>query len=371
MGDNAKVKTWKKVPLRSSIHMRVLHQDYGWRVSDIWRQKYPKLPRQTVDYHAKKDPADETEDRRKKNPGRPRKMNTTDVRRLKRKVTTLRQSDDPNFTAVKLQKVCDLSHVSTKTIHRRLNETGYQYLNTRQKGILTEDDRRKRTEFCRKCQTLVGDDLWFKAISFYYDGVNFYHKNNPFSDAVAPRAKVWRMPSEGLKITRKGKKVGNGGKKVRLFVAMAYGKGVIMCEQFPADQIFNGVNYRQFVLNHFPLALQKSTNPAQKLVLQDGDPVQKSKQARLAYDAVGCSIFDIPARSPDLNPIENLFHNVRRKLYKQAKKNRIEKETYDEYASRVMETIRNMPKDLIDETIKSLPERVQAVIDSKGDRSKW
>ena len=91
----------------------------------------------------------------------------------------------------------------------------------------------------------------------------------------------------------------------RLFVAIAYGKGVIMCEQFPPDLRFDGVNYRQFVLEHFPLALEKSTNPVQKLVLQDGDPVQKSRQAHLAYDAVRCSIFDIPARSPDSNPIEN------------------------------------------------------------------
>lgn len=371
MGDIVKSKKWKKVSLRTSIHIRVLYKDYGMKISEIWRTKFPTLPRRTVAYHAKKDPSDETEDLRKKNRGRPRKMTCTDVRRLRRKVKTLRESDDPNFTAVKLQNVCDLSFVSTKTIHRQLKEIGYQYLNTRQKGILTDEDRRKRTDFCKKCEQLVGDDLWIKAISFYYDGVNFYHKNNPFSDAVAPKAKVWRMPSEGLKVTRKGKKEGNGGNKVRLFVAIAYGKGVIMCEQFPPELTFNGVNYRQFVLEHFPLALKKSANPTQKLILQDGDPVQKSKQARLAYDAVGCSIFDIPARSPDLNPIENVFHNVRRELFKQAKEQRIEKETYDEYAARVMETIKEMPKDLIDRTIESLPDRIKEVVDTKGDRSKY
>lgn len=372
MGDVGKAaKDWNKVPLRSSVHIRVLHQDYGWKVSDIWRQKYPALPRRTVAYHAKKDPADETEDLRKKNQGRPRKMSDADVRRLRRKIATLRESDDPNFTAVKLQNVCDLSFVSTKTIHRRLKENNYQYLNTRQKGILTDDDRRKRVEFCRKCERLVGDDLWLKAISFYYDGVNFYHKNNPFSDAVAPGAKVWRQPSEGLKVTRKGKKEGNNGKKVRMFVAMAYGKGVVMCEQFPPELTFNGINYRQFVMDHFPRALAKSTNPTQKLILQDGDPVQQSKQARLAYDELRCSIFDIPARSPDLNPIENLFHNVRRELHQQARKRRIEKESYDEYVVRVTKTINNMPKELVDNTIKSLPERISAVIDTKGDRSKY
>ena len=157
----------------------------------------------------------------------------------------------------------------------------------------------------------------------------------------------------------------------RLFVAIAYGKGVIMCEQFPPDLRFDGVNYRQFVLEHFPLALEKSTNPVQKLVLQDGDPVQKSRQAHLAYDTVRCSIFDIPARSPDLNPIENMFHNVRRELSEQARKRRIEKETYEEFAVRVMDTIKNMPMDVIDRTIASLPKRMEMVISSKGDRSKY
>ena len=74
-------------------------------------------------------------------------------------------------------------------------------------------------------------------------------------------------------MTRKGRK------EVRLFVAIAYGKGVTMCEQFRPDQKFDGVNYREFVLDHFPLALEKNTNPVQKLVLQDGDLVQKSRDA--------------------------------------------------------------------------------------------
>ena len=172
-------------------------------------------------------------------------------------------------------------------------------------------------------------------------------------------------------MTRKGKKEGNNGKKVRLFVAIAYRKGVIMCEQFSPDLTFNGPNYRQFVLDKFPLALQRSANPVEKLVLQDGDPVQKSAQARLAYDELRCSIFDIPAHSPDLNPIENLFHNVRRELHKQAKENRIEKESYQNFVVRVMETIRSMPTDVIDRTIESLPGRMRMVINTKGDRSKY
>ena len=89
------------------------------------------------------------------------------------------------------------------------------------------------------------DDLWFN-----YDGMNFLHKINPYSDTVAPKSKIWRQRAEGLKLSRKGNKEGNGGKKVKLFVAISYGKGgVIVCEEYPRDKRYIGVNYRQFVLD--------------------------------------------------------------------------------------------------------------------------
>ena len=86
-----------------------------------------------------------------------------------------------------------------------------------------------------------------------------------------------------------------------------------------------------------------------------------------AYDAVQCSIFEIPARNLDLNSIENLFHNVRCELFKQGKEQRIENEAHDEYAARMMETIMDMLKDLIGRTIKSLHDCIKDVVDTKGD----
>ena len=57
--------------------------------------------------------------------------------------------------------------------------------------------------------------------------------------------------------------------------------------------------------------------------MQDGDPSQNSAAARQAMDNVGARLFDIPARSPDLNPIDNLFHLVARKLDNGALENNI------------------------------------------------
>ena len=83
-----------------------------------------------------------------------------------------------------------------------------------------------------------------------------------------------------------------------------------MCGHWYPDIHFNGKNYRDFITTYWPAALQNSTNPINKLVLQDGDPVQKSRQANLAYETIG-KIFSIPARSPDMNYIENLLNLVR------------------------------------------------------------
>ena len=87
------------------------------------------------------------------------------------------------------------------------------------------------------------------------------------------------------------------------------------------------------------------------------------------YDAVQCSIFEIPARNLDLNSIENFFHNVRCELFKQGKEQRIENEAHDEYAARMMETIIDILKDLSDRTIKSLPNHIKEIVDTKGDGS--
>ena len=305
------VKSWKKVPLATSVRIRTLHQDFGMRICQI-KEKFPNIPTRTVSYHAKLSVTDETVDRRKNNKGQPRKLSARDCRKLRKTVLNLRQQGNPNFTVPMLQRDSGLlGKCCERTINRELRNMNLKYLNTRQKGLMSNEDHKIRLAFARKCIKRFGDELWVSRVTMYYDGVAFYHKVNPYSQALAPKRKVWRTRGEGLVVTSKGKKEGNGGKCVRLFVAISYGKGVVMCEQWDPQLIFNGSNYKEFVNLHMPNTIAQSNNARNKLILQDGCPVQKSRQANLAYSCIGCKIFSIPARSPDLNPIENFFHLVR------------------------------------------------------------
>lgn len=81
-------------------------------------------------------------------------------------------------------------------------------------------------------------------------------------------------------------------------------------------------------------------------------------------------LVSIPPRSPDINPIENIFHLVRKSLREQAILKNINKETYGEFSARVIETITNFPSVIIDKTIESINRRLELISQTKGNRTK-
>ena len=50
----------------------------------------------------------------------------------------------------------------------------------------------------------------------------------------------------------------------------------------------------------------------ERLFVMDNDPSQTSRVLRQALAEIRCKMQEIQARSPDLNPIENLFHNSKK-----------------------------------------------------------
>ena len=108
----------------------------------------------------------------------------------------------------------------------------------------------------------------------------------------------------------KGKKVGTGGKVAKFIVAISFGKGVVICERY---ETMNGNFLASFIDENFNTMFSYSDKGLSRMWLQDGDPSQNSRAAQDAM--VGCQseLLKILPRSPDLNPIENIFHIVSRK----------------------------------------------------------
>ena len=79
----------------------------------------------------------------------------------------------------------------------------------------------------------------------------------------------------------------------------------------------------------------------------------------------------IPARSPDLNPIENIFHLVKKNLEHEAIAKSITSETFKQFSERVLRSFDSLSIDVVDRTIASLSKRVEAVLKYKGNRIKY
>ena len=108
-----------------------------------------------------------------------------------------------------------------------------------------------------------------------------------------------------------------------------------------------------------------------KLFLMDNCPCQTSAKAKKALQSIKAEMQIIPARSPDLNPIESVFHVLRKRLEGEVKKKNITRETRDEFVARVKRNIWSLPIDYIDKTIASMPKRIKLVISGKGHRTKY
>ena len=243
--------------------------------------------------------------------------------------------------------------------------------NKRRKGILTENDTKLRLQFAKRAKKMLSDDIWCKKISFYLDGAGFIHKVNPCENARRRSGKTWRKKNEGLSLhcTSAGSREGDGGRVAKFMVSIAYGRGVTMCELF--EKRLCGKSFSEFVKEYFPPCFQESPNPEGKLFLQDGDPSQKSALAMDALAEIGGRKFAIPPRSPDMNPIENVFHLTKRRLRKEAVLEGITHEQYNKSVCRVKRTLKSTSIDLIDNIIGSMNKRMDMVIKAKGQRIKY
>jgi len=326
----------------------------------------------TIYRHAKKAiVAHEVFDKRKQNKGRPRKLTDRDRRSLLRQVPILRETVG-SFTTPRLRVAAGIApNVCDETVRRVLRDAGYRYYHSRKKGLLTKKDLQLRLRFARRIKRLLPQNFWQDGIGFYLDGAGFQHKYDPRDEARSTRTMAWRRRDEGLEpnCTAKGSHVGSGGRVAKFMVAIAYGKGVILAEQY--QERLNGAMFARFIQRHFEATFEKGSNPRGKLFLQDGDPSQNSKKAKLSLETVGARKFAIPARSPDVNPIENVFNYVKMELRAQALNRNITQENFLQFSARVKETLENVPIAYVDKTIDSMNGRMELIIKSRGKRIKY
>ncbi len=122
----------------------------------------------------------------------------------------------------------------------------------------------------------------------------------------------------------------------------------------------------QEILEHFMLpSADKLYGDADFIFQQDLAPAHTAKGTKSWFNDHGVTVLDWPANSPDLNPIENLWGIVKRKMRDTRPNNA------DELKATVKETLASIPPQQCHKLITSMPRRIEAVIKAKGAPTKY
>ena len=105
-------------------------------------------------------------------------------------------------------------------------------------------ETKKRVAYAAKALKTTTPTFSTDNVLQYLDAVSFVHKINPYQDALAPAARVWRTRGEGLELTAKGRKDLRGGNICQFVIGTSFGAGAVLVEEYTK---MNGQSFFEFI----------------------------------------------------------------------------------------------------------------------------
>jgi transposase len=240
--------------------------------------------------------------------------------------------------------------VSPRTLDRRLIEGGLPGRVAVHKYELTEEHIRKRLSFAE------GYNSWTEE---QWDRVLFSDEKTFLGKGFSGRVWVRRPPGEALKseycVDKKPHPV-----KVNMwgcFTGRGLGYSYIFNQTLDAKLLKIILNTHLLPSAH----LHYQTDPPEQWwYLQDNDPKHTSREIKAWLHNNGISCLDFPPYSPDLNPIENLWNDIARRVEVK------EAETVEQLQDILAAEWATTSTDLLTKLTHSMPKRCKLVIEAKG-----
>ena len=225
--------------------------------------------------------------------------------------------------------------MSIQTIANRLHELNYDYKQPINKPMMTQKHKEKRLEWAN-------------------NKINYDWNNVVFSDETS----IWlnfndkRWISKNIDKTYYHRTVKHPIKlHVWGYISKKFGSDIF---------IFTGIldaNRYLNILTDYLLDI----NEDGMIFQDDNDPKHRAKIITRWKDANNIISLDWPANSPDLNPIENIWAVLKRKLRRHKITN------LDDFEIAIKACWIDISQKMIDNTISSMNNRVNDLIDAKGD----
>jgi transposase len=208
--------------------------------------------------------------------------------------------------------------------------------------MLTFDDKQRRVQWAKQhenenfTRTIFTDEASFQL----------------FRNTVRRWSKC---PNDEIKPTPKNRQ------KVHVWGAIS-ANGVLNCHTFRCN--LNG-EYYVHILKNYLLPVAKRQFHRNWRLQQDNDPKHRSNICRQFIQDNVPELLDWPSNSPDVNPIENIWSIVKRKVEKRKPKN------IDELELFLVEEFKNTDINVVNNCVMSMKKRCLSLISSKGERIKY
>ena len=233
---------------------------------------------------------------RKPGSGRPSKITDAVLRAVEAKMNA-----DDETTAIKLATVLNQCGIflSLATIKRSQQLLGWTFHGTRYCQLIRPANKEKRLSWATKCLAEnddFDDVIWSDETSVQLE----LHRRHCFRKMNQP-PKLKPKPKHPI--------------KVHVWAAISKRGATNVC-------IFEGKMDASFyikILEHYLLPFINSNFPSTHRFMQDNDPKHTSRQTRSFFEDNGVTWWPTPPESPDCNPIENMWHELKEFIRREVK----------------------------------------------------
>jgi len=226
----------------------------------------------------------------------------------------------------------------------------------KKKPLLSARYRKARLAFAQKYGGWIVED-WKRVIWSDESKINRFGSDG--------REWVWKQAGEGLIEREVQGTVKFGGENIIVWGCMGWNGVGHLAEvegRMDADQ------YVFILEDHMLPSLGESEISEEEMIFQqDNDPKHTSKKAKKWMENHKITLLDWPAQSPDISLIECQWVHMKRELAKYPTAPKGVWEIWE----RAVEVWDNIPPEVCQNLIESMPRRLAAVIKVKGGHTKY